>query len=210
VVLHTADTHIHTHRMVLLVVCVDRCTAGLKSLPRILTLSMTGNCFWVTVRSRIWLFMKICWVSTQMRFWNIHAIMHGISALAVIRFIDIKLVMAAWVRVCECGSPRGSTRALTETICLPSQLGQMTPSRRRPGPTHSLTWTLPNWTHSFLWLITLNIRCGRYSNLNVAIRTMHQMRVDLGILMETKIDNDMYTRDCCGYTIFATHAKSQF
>jgi hypothetical protein len=39
---------------------------------------------------------------------------------------------------------------------------------------------------------------------------MHQMRVDLGIFTETKIDNDMYTRDCCSYTIFATHAKSQF
>jgi hypothetical protein len=33
--------------------------------PWILTLCMTGNCFWVTVRSRIWLFVKICWVSTQ-------------------------------------------------------------------------------------------------------------------------------------------------
>jgi hypothetical protein len=43
----------------------------------------------------------------------------------------------------------------------------------------------------------------------MAICTMYQMRVDLGILMETKIDNDMYMRDCCGYTIFATHAKSQ-
>jgi hypothetical protein len=52
--------------------------------------------------------------------------------------------------------------------------------------------TSPNWTHSFLRLITLNIWCGRYSNLIVAIHTMHQMRVDLGILMETKIDNNMY------------------
>jgi hypothetical protein len=69
---------------------------------------------------------------------------------------------------------------------------------------------LPDWTHSFLQLITLNICCGRYSHLNVALQTMHQMRADLGISMETKIDNDMYMRDCCGYTIFATHAKSQF
>jgi hypothetical protein len=38
-----------------------------------------------------------------------------------------------------CGSPRGSTCALTETICLPSWLSQKTPSRRHPGPTHSLT-----------------------------------------------------------------------
>ena len=44
----------------------------------------------------------------------------------------------------------------------------------------------PDWTHSFL-VITLNIRNGRYSNLNMALRTMYQMRVDFGILTETKI-----------------------
>jgi exonuclease III len=67
----------------------------------------------------------------------------------------------------------------------------------------------PDWQHDFLRLITLNIRCGLYSNLNVSLRALHQMRIDFGILMETKIDNDMYTRDCCGYSIFATHAKSK-
>jgi hypothetical protein len=39
---------------------------------------------------------------------------------------------------------------------------------------------------------------------------MHQMRIDFGILTETKIDNDMYMRDCCGYTVFVSHAKSKF
>ncbi len=29
--------------------------------PWILMLHMTGGCFWVAVRSRIWLFVKICW-----------------------------------------------------------------------------------------------------------------------------------------------------
>jgi hypothetical protein len=55
--------------------------------------------------------------------------------------------MAAWVHVHECGSPRGSTCTLTETICLPSWLSQKTPSRRCPGPTHSLTHsiTTPSW-----------------------------------------------------------------
>jgi hypothetical protein len=57
----------------------------------------------------------------------------------------------------------------------------------------------PDWTHSFLRLITLNICCGRYGNLNVSLQTMHQMRVNLGIITETKIDKDMYTRDCCSY-----------
>jgi hypothetical protein len=33
----------------------------------------------------------------------------------------------------------------------------------------------PDWQHDFLRFITLNIRCGRYSNLNVALCTMHQM-----------------------------------
>jgi exonuclease III len=66
----------------------------------------------------------------------------------------------------------------------------------------------PDWQHDFLGFITLNIWCGRYSNLNVALRTMHQMRVDVGILTETKIDNDMYMWDCCDYTVFASHAKS--
>ena len=67
----------------------------------------------------------------------------------------------------------------------------------------------PDWQHDFLRLITLNIRSGRNSNLNVVLRTMHQMRVDLGILTETKIDNEMYTRDCCGYTVLASHARSK-
>jgi hypothetical protein len=60
--------------------------------------------------------------------------------------------MVAWVHVRECGSPRGLTRAVTETICLPSRLSQKTPSRRRPGPslTHSQSCPrLPGLLHSF-------------------------------------------------------------
>jgi hypothetical protein len=53
----------------------------------------------------------------------------------------ITIDMVAWVHIRECGSPRGSTCALTEIICLPSWLSQKTPSRRRPRPTHSLTHT---------------------------------------------------------------------
>jgi hypothetical protein len=51
----------------------------------------------------------------------------------------------------------------------------------------------PNWSHDFIHLITLNIRNGTNSNLNVVLRAMHQMQLDLGILTETKIMNDMYT-----------------
>ena len=67
----------------------------------------------------------------------------------------------------------------------------------------------PNWQHDFLCLITLNIWSGRNSNLNVVLQTMHQMQVDIGILMDTNFDNDMYTRDCRGYTILTSHAKSK-
>jgi hypothetical protein len=36
------------------------------------------------------------------------------------------------------------------------------------------------------------------------------MQIDLGILTETKITNDRYTRDCCEYTVLDSHAKSKF
>jgi hypothetical protein len=39
---------------------------------------------------------------------------------------------------------------------------------------------------------------------------MYQMRVDFGILTETKITNDMYTNNCCNYIVFASHAESKF
>jgi hypothetical protein len=58
----------------------------------------------------------------------------------------ITVDMAAWVHVGKCGSPRGSTRALTETICLPSWLSQKTPSRR-------CSW--PSLTHSLWYLQTV-------------------------------------------------------
>ena len=68
----------------------------------------------------------------------------------------------------------------------------------------------PDWMHDFIHLITLNICNGQCSNLNIALHTLHQMRVDLGILMETKIDNDKYMQDCCSYMVFVTHAKNSF
>ena len=44
--------------------------------------------------------------------------------------------------------------------------------------------------------------------MNMVMRTMDQMNVDLGILSETKLDHEMYLHDCCGYTVVATTAKS--
>jgi hypothetical protein len=68
----------------------------------------------------------------------------------------------------------------------------------------------PDWKHNFFRFITLNIRNGGYSNLNMVLRGMYQMRVDFGVLTETKITNDMYTNNCCNYTVFASHAESKF
>jgi hypothetical protein len=67
-----------------------------------------------------------------------------------------------------------------------------------------------DWKHNFFRFITLNIRNGGYSNLNMVLRAMYQMRVDFGVLTETKITNDMYTNNCCNYTVFASHAESKF
>jgi hypothetical protein len=67
----------------------------------------------------------------------------------------------------------------------------------------------PDWKHKFYHLITLNIWNGGYSNLNMVLQAMYQMlRVDFGVLLETKITNNMYMQNCCDYTVFASHAKS--
>ena len=49
---------------------------------------------------------------------------------------------------------------------------------------------------------------GGGNNLNMVLRSMDQMHVDFGLVVETKFNHDKYTRDCCGYTVFATKAKS--
>jgi hypothetical protein len=51
---------------------------------------------------------------------------------------------------------------------------------------------------------TYNIRDGRNSNLEAALRACEQMRVDVGILTETRLSTDRYTRSAYGYTVFAT------
>ena len=55
-------------------------------------------------------------------------------------------------------------------------------------------------------LATLNITDGRKSRLNAAIRCMEQANVDVGLLTETKLSNDMYTKSAMGYTVSATKA----
>jgi hypothetical protein len=44
----------------------------------------------------------------------------------------------------------------------------------------------------------------------MALRAMDQMHVDLGIFTETKLNYDMYTWDCFGYSIVVTRTKTSF
>ena len=53
-----------------------------------------------------------------------------------------------------------------------------------------------------------NIRNGAGNNLNQALRSMELMNIDFGLFAETKLNHDKYTKDCCGFTVFATKALS--
>jgi hypothetical protein len=53
-------------------------------------------------------------------------------------------------------------------------------------------------------IATYNIRDARNSNLKAALRACEEMRIHLGILTETRLDTDRYTRSAYGYTVFAT------
>ena len=55
-----------------------------------------------------------------------------------------------------------------------------------------------------LKMATLNIQDGRRNRLNAALRCMKQMEIDLGVLTETKFQNDKYTKTCEGYTVVGT------
>ena len=59
---------------------------------------------------------------------------------------------------------------------------------------------------SFLRMITYNVIHAGGNNLNMVLRQMHHMRVDLGFLTETKLSHDKYTRNCEGYSVFSTRS----
>jgi hypothetical protein len=59
-----------------------------------------------------------------------------------------------------------------------------------------------------LRLITYNIMSAGSNNLNMVLRAMDVMHVALGILTETKLTHDMYTKDCCDYSVVSTKAVS--
>ena len=58
----------------------------------------------------------------------------------------------------------------------------------------------------FIRLITYNIISAGGNNLNVVLRAMNHMGVDVGFLTETKLSHDKYMRLCEGYNVCATHS----
>ena len=56
-------------------------------------------------------------------------------------------------------------------------------------------------------LATYNIRSGRGGNLEIVLRAMEQMNVDIGILTEAKLTGGIYTRYSSGYNVVATSAR---
>ena len=56
---------------------------------------------------------------------------------------------------------------------------------------------------------TYNIRNGRNGGLESTLRGMAQDNMDLGILLETKCTDGIYTRESDGYSVVATDAPSQ-
>ena len=65
----------------------------------------------------------------------------------------------------------------------------------------------PEKEYKRLRIAEYNIVSGGGSRLYMALRAMAQMRVELGVFCETKLTNDMYPRECCGYSVVATQAK---
>lgn len=59
---------------------------------------------------------------------------------------------------------------------------------------------------SFLRLLVYNIISAGGNNLNMVLRAMNHMHIDLGFLTETKLSHDKYTRNCEGYAVYSTRS----
>ena len=57
-------------------------------------------------------------------------------------------------------------------------------------------------------VISWNIISGRRARLEMALRAMMEMNVDLGFLFEAKLTDNVYTRNAYGYSVVATEAVS--
>jgi hypothetical protein len=60
-----------------------------------------------------------------------------------------------------------------------------------------------------LKLATYNIQDGRNSRLVPVCRTLLAQHIDLALLTETCIPDDIHTRTCLGYNIFATYTTTR-
>ena len=56
---------------------------------------------------------------------------------------------------------------------------------------------------------TYNIRNGRNGGLEAALRGVSQANMDLGIFLETKLTDGIYTRGSARYSVAATDAPSR-
>ena len=56
----------------------------------------------------------------------------------------------------------------------------------------------------FVRLITHNVISAGGNDLNMVLRAMNHMHVDIGVLAETKLSHDKHTRNCEGHTVFST------
>jgi hypothetical protein len=57
-------------------------------------------------------------------------------------------------------------------------------------------------------IVTFNIRNGRAGNLEVALRAIEKMEIDIDVLCEMELTDDKYTKLSHSYEVVATNAKS--
>lgn len=76
---------------------------------------------------------------------------------------------------------------------------------------HTKTKTAPGPSTTGLWIGTYNIRDGQGLGEDVgliaAIRAVEIAKLDLATLTETKISNDVYTKNHLGYNVECTTAQ---
>jgi exonuclease III len=59
-------------------------------------------------------------------------------------------------------------------------------------------------------MATYNIHNGQQGNLEITLRSLQFMNVDLAILQETKISDEKYTRASFGHEVLASKADTVF
>jgi exonuclease III len=67
---------------------------------------------------------------------------------------------------------------------------------------------LRNKSNFIIW--TYNIIYGGNSRMALAMETMRTMKINVGILTETKVAEGIYTKAAHGYSIVATEAQSNY